>query len=64
MYPNRSCRTEESLLQQIKEMDYIKECANTKQFRDEFVQYGIGATKRCINKVFGEGKNENINGYK
>lgn len=45
-------------------MDYIKECANTKQFRDEFVQYGIGATKRCINKVFGEGKNENINGYK
>lgn len=64
VYPNRSCRTEESLLQQIKEMDYIKECANTKQFRDEFVQYGIGATKRCINKVFGEGKNENINGYK
>ena len=25
VYPNRSCRTEESLLQQIKEMDYIKE---------------------------------------
>ena len=25
VYPNRSCRTEESLLQQIKEMDYIRE---------------------------------------
>lgn len=35
-------------------MDYKKECANTKRFRDEFIQYGIGATEACVRAEFGE----------
>lgn len=53
-YPNKSCRTEAELLKRIRNVDYPAECLNTKHFRDEFVQYGIGATETCIKKVFGE----------
>lgn len=49
-YPNKSCRTESELLQRIKNVDYVSECANTKRFRDEFVQYGVGATEMCIKR--------------
>lgn len=52
-YPNKSCRTEEELLERITHMDYAAECANTKRFRDEFVQYGIGAAECCIRALFG-----------
>lgn len=53
-YPNKSCRTEEELLARIKGIDYETECANTKRFRDEFIQYGIGATEACVKAEFGE----------
>lgn len=53
-YPNKSCRTEAELLQRIQNVDYDAECLNTKRFRDDFVQYGVGATETCIKKVFGE----------
>ncbi len=52
-YPNKSCRTEEELLARIKGIDYMAECANTKRFRDEFIQYGIGATEACVKAEFG-----------
>lgn len=52
-YPNKSCRTEEELLGRIKNIDYAKECANTKRFRDDFIQYGVGATEICASAVFG-----------
>lgn len=55
-YPNKSCRTEKELLERIKKIDYVAQCAKTKKFRDEFIQYGMGATKICIDKVFGEEK--------
>ena len=51
-YPNKSCRTEEELLSRIKNIDYDKECANTKRFRDEFIQYGAGATEACVKALF------------
>ena len=51
-YPNKSCRTEEELLARIKGIDYKAECANTKRFRDEFIQYGIGATEACVKAEF------------
>ena len=51
-YPNKSCRTEEELLSRIKNIDYAKECANTKRFRDDFIQYGVGATEACVKAVF------------
>lgn len=53
-YPNKSCRTEEELLSRIKGIDYETECANTKRFRDEFIQYGIGATEACVKAEFGK----------
>ena len=53
-YPNKSCRTEEELLARIKGIDYKAECANTKRFRDVFIQYGIGATEACVKAEFGK----------
>lgn len=53
-YPNKSCRTERELLSRIKNMDYATECINTKRFRDEFIQYGIGATEVCVKAEFGQ----------
>ena len=52
-YPNKSCRTEEELLTRIKEIDYMSECKKTKRFRDEFIQYGVGATEVCVKAEFG-----------
>lgn len=52
-YPNKSCRTEEELLSRIKNMDYKVECANTRRFRDEFIQYGTDAVQVCVNALFG-----------
>lgn len=54
-YPNKSCRTENELLERIKTMDYRAECKNTQRFRDEFIQYGAGATEMCINALFHRG---------
>ena len=53
-YPNKSCRTEDELLARIKDINYELECENTKQFRDEFIQYGIGATEACVKAEFGK----------
>lgn len=53
-YPNKSCRTEDELLTRIKGIDYTAECANTRRFRDEFIQYGIGATEACVKAEFGK----------
>lgn len=52
-YPNKSCRTEEELLARIQSMDRAAECANTKRFRDRFIQYGPGATQACVRAEFG-----------
>lgn len=53
-YPNKSCRTEDELLARIKGIEYEAECENTKRFRDEFIQYGIGATEACVKAEFGK----------
>ena len=53
-YPNKACRTENELLNRIKNIDYNAECANTKRFRDEFIQYGVGATEACVKALFAE----------
>lgn len=53
-YPNRSCRTEDELLARIKNINYELECLNTRRFRDEFMQYGIGATEACVKAEFGK----------
>lgn len=52
-YPNKSCRNEQELLNRIKNMNYQIECENTKRFRDEFIQYGVGATEKCVKLLFG-----------
>jgi DNA-directed RNA polymerase subunit beta' len=35
-------------------IDYKAESMNTKRFRDEFIQYGIGATEACVKAEFGK----------
>ncbi len=52
MYPNKSCRSEEELLLRIQNMDYQKECDNTKRFRDSFIQYGEESTRICTEHLF------------
>lgn len=55
-YPNKSCRTEEELISRIRNIDYDAECANTKKFRDYFIQYGKNSTEICVKSLF-EGEN-------
>ena len=55
-YPNKSCRTEEELLDRIENIDYESECSNTRRFRDTFIQYGVGATEACVKAEFGNDK--------
>lgn len=52
-YPNKSCRTEDELLSRIKGIDFEAECRNTERFRNEFIEYGIGATETCVKALFG-----------
>lgn len=51
-YPNKSCRTENELLDRIRNISYDDECDNTKRFRDEFIQYGNDATAICVKTMF------------
>lgn len=51
-YPNKSCRTEKELLKRIKELNYQKECENTRRFRDDFIQYGERSTEICVKAEF------------
>lgn len=51
-YPSPSCRTEDELLNKIRQMDYKEECKHTIRFRNEFVQYGGNATETCAKKIF------------
>ena len=51
-YPNKLCRTQEELLDRITNIDYAGECENTRRFKEQFVEYGIGATQRCVESIF------------
>lgn len=51
-YPNKSCRTEDELLERIKRINYAEECRNTERFRNEFIQYGKNATEICVKSLF------------
>ena len=54
VFPNGVIRTEDKLLEHIKSFDYAEECAKTKKFKDDHMEYGGNATMQCINAVFGE----------
>ena len=47
-YPNKSCRTEQELLERVKNHNHLEECEKTKRFRDSFIQYGLISTKTCV----------------
>ena len=51
-YPSGSCRNEDELIRKIKNMNFDEECNRSKEFRDEFVQFGGQATKTCIEALF------------
>ncbi|PID82375.1 MAG: CDP-glycerol--glycerophosphate glycerophosphotransferase [Clostridiales bacterium] len=46
--PNGVMKTEEEVLYHINNIDYIKESAITKKFKDKHVKYGGNATKICV----------------
>ena len=52
VYPSKSCRNETEVLNKIKEMNYDEECTKTRKFRDMFIEYGIGATEKCVKCLF------------
>ena len=51
-YPNKSCRNEDELLDRIKTLSFEAECANTKKFRDKFIEFSGAATEQCVNSLF------------
>ena len=51
--PNGVIRTEGALLDHVKSFDYSTECAKTKKFKNDHMEYGGNATLECINAVFG-----------
>ena len=53
VYPMKSVRTEEGLLDRVRSLDYEKECEKVRDFRDRFVQYKGNAAEMCVRKLFG-----------
>lgn len=53
-YPQKSCKTEEQLLEEVRKVECTVASSNTMRFRDEFMKYGLGATEICIKKIFCE----------
>lgn len=51
--PNKSCRTQEELLNRIETMDYMAECNNTRRFKKEFAQYGGNGVEDSVKAMFG-----------
>ena len=54
IYPNKSCRTEEELLEKINSLDLYIEKQKTMSFREKFIQYGTKSTETCVKAIFGE----------
>jgi len=54
--PNPICKTEDELIERIKNLDYSQEIQNTKRFKAEFDQFGGKATDLCINYLFSSNK--------
>ena len=52
-YPNRSCRTEDELLEKLAKLDYAAEEQKTVAFRKQFIEYGENATSLCVESMFG-----------
>lgn len=50
--PNGVIRTEDALLAHIKSYNYDEECAKTKKFKNDHMEYGGNATMECIHAVF------------
>ena len=51
--PSGVVRTEDEVIERILTMDYANECAKTKKFKEDHMEYGGNAAIKCINKVFG-----------
>ena len=51
-YPEKSCRTEEELLQRIRTLEYAQASERTRAFRDAFMMYGGNAAEKCVEALF------------
>lgn len=50
--PGGLIRTEDKVIEKIKNIDYKKECENTKKFKYKYIQAGGNATEKCIKALF------------
>ncbi len=51
--PNKSCRTQDELLNRIENINYKIECDNTMRFKKEFAQYGGNGVEDSVKALFG-----------
>lgn len=50
--PNKSCRTEDELLERIKTLDYKNEGQKTELFRYKFIEFGGNASEQAVKALF------------
>ena len=50
--PNKSCRTQEQLLEAIKTIDFDEQRIRTKKFKDKFDQYGGNGVETAVRALF------------
>ena len=50
-YPSKSCRTEDELLERVKQLNYPEEVQKTIKFREQFIQYGKNAVSTCVEAI-------------
>ena len=53
VYPEKSCRTEDELMEKIKNLDYAGSSERAKAFRERFIQYGEDSSKICVEALLG-----------
>ena len=51
--PNRSCRTQDQLLEEIKNIDFSEQRLRTRRFKDRFDQYGGNGVETAVKAMFG-----------
>ena len=52
--PNKSCRTESEVIEQIRNLDYKVEAKKTEAFRKKFIEFGGNATPQAVKILLGK----------
>lgn len=55
-FPGGVLRTEDEVIKKIQNLDYLKECKETKDFKDKFISRGENATEICVKELLKKSK--------